>query len=256
MGQINTRSTESEKLVAEWLRSEGHEVRHLTDGNDPPDLVVDGNIAVEVTTINSFAGQSLCQSFNKHCKSLGRAEDGRGYSVSIEYKDERIFEAADEGKKKRELKKRIKQVLDEHYRNPGSGVQRDGRNVIELPYGIMLVIWPWHMLSSCSVRYKYKVQRIMSFAGEIRIPALVEKLQSAIDKKSANKRIQERAAKYQEWWLVVIDALSDVCHLDQDSERKIADTLVLQEPWKCLIVISTGSAAFLRLGPAWRVPRR
>ena len=247
------RSTESEKLVAEWLRSEGHEV---TDGDDPPDLVVDGNVAVEVTTINLFAGQSLYQFFDKHCKSLGPAEDGRGYSVSIEYKDERIFEAADEGKKKKDLKKRIKQVLDEHYRNPGSGVQRDGRNVIELPYGITLVIWPWHMLSSCSVRYKYKVQRIMSFAGEIRIPALIENLQAAIDKKSANKRIQERVAKYQEWWLVVMDAFSGVGHLDQDSGKRIADTLVLREPWKCLVALSTDSAAFLRVGPVWRIPRR
>ena len=256
MGQINTRSTESEKLVAEWLRSEGYEVRHLTDGDDPPDLVVDGNIAVEVTTINSFADQSLYQFFNMHCESLGRPEDGHGYSVSIEYKDEKIFESTDEGKKKAELRKRIKQELNEHYRNPDSGVQRDGRSVIELPYGITLVIWPWHMLSSCSVRYKYTVQGIMPFAGEILIPALVEKLQAAIDKKSANTRIQERAAKYQEWWLVVTDAFSYVGHLDQDGEKQIADTLVLREPWKCLIAISTGSAAFLRVGPVWRIPRR
>ncbi len=256
MGQINSRSSESEKLVAEWLCSEGHEVCHLTDGDDPPDLVLDGNIAVEVTTINSFAGQSLYQFLNKHCESLGRAEDGRGYSVSIEYKDERIFESADEGKRKTELRKRIKQALNEHYRNPDSGVQRDGRSVIELPYGITLAIWPWHMLSSCSVRYKYTVQRIMSFAGEIWIPALVEKLQAAIDKKSANTRIQERAAEYQEWWLAVTDAFSYVGHLDQDGEKKIANSLVLREPWQCLIAISTGSAAFLRVGPVWRILNR
>ena len=255
MGQINTRSTESEELVAEWLRSEGHEVRHLTDGDDPPDLVVDGNVAVEVTTIDSFAAQSLYQFFDKHCKSLGPAEDGRGYSVAIEYKDERTFESDDEGKKKKELKRRIKQELAEHYRNPDSGVQRDGRRVIELPYGITLVIWPWH--NSCSVRYKYTVQAIMSFAGEILIAALVEKIQAAIDKKSANTRIQERAAKYQEWWLVVTDTFSGVRHLDQDSKKKIiADTLVLREPWRCLIAISTGSAASLRVGPVWRILNR
>ena len=44
-----------EKLVANWLDSQGHAVRHLTNGEDPPDLVVDDNIAVEVTTIASYA---------------------------------------------------------------------------------------------------------------------------------------------------------------------------------------------------------
>ena len=254
--QINNRSSESEALVAEWLRSEGHMVLPLTKGDDPPDLVVDGDIAVEVTTINSLADQSLYQFFNGHCEALGCAEDGRGYSVSIEYKDEKIFESADERKKKKELKKRIEQELKEHYRNPDSGVQRNGRSVIELPHGITLGIWPWYMLNSSPVQYKYTVQQLAPFAGEILIPVLVEKLQAAIDKKSANKRIQERAAKYQEWWLVVTDAFSYIGHLDQDGEKNIADTLVLREPWKCIIAISTGSAAFLRVGPVWRIPRR
>lgn len=254
--QINNRSSESEELVAEWLRSEGHKICHLTDGDDPPDLVVDGNIAVEVTTINSSAYLSLYQFFNKHCESLGCAEDGRGYSVAIEYEDEKIFESADKGKKKKELKKRIKQELKEHYRNPDSGVQRDGYSVIELPYGITLEIWPWRMLSDYPVQYKYTVQQLTPFAGEIPIPALVEKLQAAIDKKSANTCIQERVAKYQEWWLVVTDAFSYVGHLDQDGEKRIADMLVLREPWKCLIALSTGSAAFFPVGPVWRIPRR
>ena len=50
---------ESEAVVAEWLHAEGDEFHHLTDGDDPPDFVVDGDIAVEVTTISPPAYRRL-----------------------------------------------------------------------------------------------------------------------------------------------------------------------------------------------------
>ena len=43
----------------------------------------------------------------------------------------------------------------------------------------------------------------MASKDEIVIPTLVENIQAAIDKKSANLRIQERTGNYREWWLVV-----------------------------------------------------
>ena len=72
-----------EELVADWLRTQGHAVRHLTNGDDPPDLVVDENVAVEVTTIASFAFTSVWDFMEGVCRSLGPAEGGRGYFISV-----------------------------------------------------------------------------------------------------------------------------------------------------------------------------
>ena len=217
---------QSEEAVAQWLCAKGHKIRRLTDGADPPDFVVDGDIAVEVTTISTGAYLSLFQFFDKLCRALGSAENGRGYSVSVEYEDERMFEAADEGKKKAELRRLLRQGLKAHYRNPDSGIRPDGRSVIDLSYGITLEIWPWQRLSDYPVEYKYTVHMLVASKGE----ALVKRIQAAIDAKSSKRSIQERAAKYREWWLVVTGFHS----LYQDDLKILSDTLVLQAPWKYL----------------------
>ena len=226
---------QSEAVVAEWLRSEGHEVRHLTGGDDPPDFVVAGDIAVEVMTISPPAYRRMFQFFgDKLFKALGAAENGRGYSVFVEYEDEKMFET-DEGKKKAELRKCIRQKLEAHYRNPYSGCWRNGRRVIFLCHGITLEIGPW--LSDHPADYKYTVHMLGASKGEIVIPTLVENIQAAIEKKSANPRIQARAANYREWWLVV----TSFHWLDQNDWKIVSDRLVLRAPWKHIIAVNINS---------------
>ena len=229
---------ESEAVVAEWLRSEGHEFRHLTGGNDPPDFVVDGDIAVEVTTISPPAYRRMFQFFSdKRFKALGAAENECGYSVFVEYEDEKMFET-DEVKKKAELRKCLRQKLEAHYRNPDSGCWRNGRRVICLVHGITLEIWPWP--SDHPADYKYTVQGLGASKGEIVIPALVENIQAAIDKKSDSSRIRARAENYREWWLVV------TCFYwpDQNGWKIVSDALVLKEPWKHLIAVNAPSRPY------------
>ena len=225
-----------EELVAEWLRSKGHKVCPLTDGQDPPDLVMDGDIAVEVTTIKSLAYKSIWQFLDAAFKSLGPAENSRGYWVSIEYEDETMFQSVDEGKRKKELRKHIKQVLEDHYRNPDSGIWR---NPIKLPYGLTLKILG--EITDNPDRCKYEVYIGGESEGGIVVGMLVKDIQAAIDKKSANKRIQERAAKYREWWLVVTVVFSYVDRLDQDSLRIVSDALMRREPWKRIIAVAVRS---------------
>lgn len=62
-----------EELVSAWLKSRGHAVHPMSRGNDPPDIVVDGNIAVEVTTIASYAYRTLWDFMDSVCRSLGPA---------------------------------------------------------------------------------------------------------------------------------------------------------------------------------------
>ena len=244
---MNGNMKRDEELVAKWLRSEGHDVCHLTDGGDPPDLVVDGDIAVEVTTINSFAHSSIWQFLDKTFKSLGRAENGRGYWVAIEYEDESMFQAAGGHKRdkmKAELRQHIKQALCDHYRNPASVVRRRRHGVIELPviklpYGLTLEIMG--EISDNPDRCKYKVGIGGESMGEIVEGSLIKDIQATIDKKSANKVIQERAANYREWWLVVTDRFSNVRSLAQDGWKRVSDTIVRREPWKRIIAVAVGS---------------
>ena len=229
-----------EELVAEWLCSKGHEVCHLTDGQDPPDLVMDSDIAIEVTTINSLAHRSVWQFLDEIFKSLGPAENGRGYWVSIEYEDERILQSRnsrEKAKRKKDLKIGIKQRLTEHYDNPDLGV------VIQLPYGLTLEIMG--EITDNPDRYKYKVGWGMSYEGELVITTLVENIQAAIDTKSAKKKIQEEAKRYQEWWLVVTDAFSNVHTLDQDEWKAVSGAIVRREPWKRIIAVAVGSQRVL-----------
>ena len=225
----------SEAVVAKWLRSEGHEFRHLTGGDDPPDFVVDGDIAVEVTTISPPAELRMFQFFSdKLFKALGAAENGCAYPVFVEYEDEKMFET-DGRKKKGELKRLIKQKLEAHYRNPNnpnSGTWRNGRRIIPLCYGITLEIGPWP--SERPADYKYTVRWLGASKGEIVIPTLVENIQAAIEKKSAIQRIRERAEEYREWWLVV----TSFYWPGQDGWKTVSDALVLKEPWKHLFAVN------------------
>ena len=75
----------------------------------------------------------------------------------------------------------------------------------------------------------------MPSEGEIVVPALVGNIQAAIDKKSSKRSIQERAAKYQEWWLVVTGFHS----LCQDDLKILSKALVLRAPWKHLIGVNS-----------------
>lgn len=222
---------QSETAVYQWLRAEGRRVRPLGTA-DPPDFVVDGDIAVEVTTLFTGAYQSLYQFFDKLFRALGTADDGRGYAVSIKYEDEEMFQTADEGRKKAELRRLTKQELQAHYRNPDSGIWPDGRSVIPLLHGITLEIWPWHRHSDHPAEYKYTVTMLVPSKGEM---ALNEKIQAAMDKKSANSRIQERMAQYREWWLVVTGFHS----LYQDDLKILSDALVLRAPWTHLIGVNS-----------------
>ena len=238
----------SEEVVAEWLRSEGHDFCHLTGDDDPPDFVVDGDIAVEVTTISPPTYRRMFQFFSDRLfKALGAAENGRGYSVFVEYENEKMFET-DEGKKKAELKCLIRQKLEAHYRNPYSGCWRNGRRVISLCHGITLEIWPWP--SDHPAEYKYTVHMLGASKGEIVIPTLVENIQAAIDKKSANLRIQARAANYREWWLVV----TSFHWLDQNDWKIVSDRLVLRAPWKHIIAVNSRAAGQVSRGSKllWR----
>ena len=240
---------QDEKLVGDWLVRRSHKVRHLENGEDPPDLVVDGNIAVEVTTIASYAFSRVWDFMESICKSLGAAENGRGYWIEVASDDEALLQGEDRkrvAKVKRDLRRSAKIALRDHYANPGAALRgpasldceeqidfflRDGR--IRLPHGVEVgIVGP---INNNRDDVKYKVGMGGGTEGILVVPHLIEAIQSAIHKKADNRIIKERAGQHREWWLVVTDP-HYARGLNDDETRTVANAIDYGEPWRRILL--------------------
>ena len=236
-----------EKLVADWLCTQGHAVRHLTDGEDPPDLVVDGDIAVEVTTIASYAYRTIWDFMEDVCKSLGPAENGRGYFLRVRFDNERLLQDGDRRKIraiKRELSFYAKIALCNHYRSPDGRIlgpigeppdylPRDG--LIRLPHGVELrIVAP---IQDNQHDVKYEVGGQWREAVWV-VPHLIETIQAAISKKTNKRTIRERAVRYPEWWLVLTDPNYSQ-GVAANEAREIAEAIRYGEPWRRILLANT-----------------
>lgn len=220
-----------EELVGAWLESQGHAVKSLTNGADPPDIVVDGKIAVEVTTIASYAVLSLGDFIERVCKSLGGAEHGRGYWILVEADDEGMLQDRSRPKKiKKELERSVKAALRRHYANP----EKKGR--IQLPHGVEMKIMSKIKPNRDDVRYKVAI----GGAAEGVLPEehLVDAIQSAIDKKTSNRMIQERTGDYSEWWLAITDP-HYMGILNGEEIDAVANDIDYHAPWSRILLMST-----------------
>ena len=240
-GRVNP----DEKLVGAWLVSQGHVVRHMRNGEDPPDLVLDDNIAVEITTIASYAYRSVRDFIKEICRSLGHAKDGCGYWIEIAYDDEALLQDKDKGKvkaMKHDIRHFAKIALRNHYANPDAVVYgperqidflpRDGR--IRLPHGVELSVIG--SINDNRDNVKYKVGAAGETVGIRVVSHLIDTIQSAIRKKTANRIVQERAGKYEEWWLVVTDPHCYAQSLNDDEIQTVADTIDYGAPWRRILL--------------------
>lgn len=220
-----------EKLVAAWLDSQGYAVRHLTNGEDPPDMVVDGNIAVEVTTIASYAFHSVWDFMDRVCRSLGSAENGRGYRIGLAFDDEELLQnRTHRSTIKRDLRRCAKAALSRHYANP------DGNCRIKLPHGVEIRVI--RQISGNDENVKYKVALGGAIGAMAVVPYLIDTNQAAIDKKTANRIIQERADSYAEWWLAITDP-HHILRLNGQEIEAVANGIEYHTPWSRILLVST-----------------
>ena len=220
-----------EELVAGWLKSQGHDVRHLTNGEDPPDMVVDGNIAVEVTTIASYADRSVWDFMEGVCRSIGPAENGRGYWIELAWDDDELLQnRTHRSTIKRDLRRSAKAALRRHYANP------DGNCRIKLPHGVEIEIMG--RINNNRDDVKYKVAIGSATEGMIVVSSLINAIQDAIEKKTANRIIQERAGSYAEWWLAATDP-HYMTVLNGHEIEAVANGIEYHAPWSCILLVST-----------------
>ena len=225
---------QDEKLVGDWLVGQGHAVRHLGNGEDPPDIVVDGDVAVEVTTIASYAFSSLWDFVNRVCKSLGPAENRRGYYIWVESDDEALLQLGDRrtvAAIKRDLKDKIEIALSNHYASPDAQ-QESGR--IRLPHGVEMGVIA--QISDNRDNVKYRVGSGGPTGGRLVVPDLINRTQSAIGRKTNNRIIKKRAGSYKEWWLVVTDPHYARSLNNGDELKTVANAIDYGEPWRRILL--------------------
>ena len=218
-----------EKLVANWLRAQGHAVRHLMNGEDPPDLVVDDTIAVEVTTIASYAFASLWDFMEGVCRSLGHAENDRGYWIEVASGDEALVQNGTRTVKL-DIRRSAKAALRRHYANPDENCR------IKLPHGVEIGIIG--RINNNRDDVKYKVGMGGATKGVMVTPHLIDVIQAAIDKKTANRFIQERADRYTEWWLAITDP-HYVMDLDGHEIAAVANGIEYHASWSRILLVNT-----------------
>ncbi len=240
---------QDERLVGDWLVGQGHAIRHLGNGEDPPDIVVDGDVAVEVTTIASYAFSSVWDFINSLCESLGDAENGRGYLIWVSSDDQALLQSKDFRRVaaiKRELKHYAKIALRNHYANPDATLSPPPKSFgyedpidflpvngrIRLPHGVVLrIVEP---IRDNRSNVKYEVAGGGATAVWV-VPHLIDTIQSAIRKKTDKRTIKERAGRYKEWWLVVTDPLH-AGRLNDDELQKVGNAIEYGEPWRRILL--------------------
>ena len=225
---------QDEKLVGDWLVGQGHAVRHLGNGDDPPDLVVNRHIAVEVTTIASYAFCSVWDFVNGICESLGPAENRRGYYIWVESDDEALLQRGDRrtgAAIKRDLKDKIEIALSNHYASPDAQ-QESGR--IRLPHGVEMGVIG--QISDNRDNVKYRVGSGGPTGGTPVVPDLINGIQSAIGRKTNNRIIKKRAGSYKEWWLVVTDPHYARGLNNGDELKTVANAIDHGEPWRRILL--------------------
>lgn len=220
-----------EELVADWLRTQGHAVRHLTNGEDPPDLVMDDHIAVEVTTIASFAHRSTWDFMERVCESLGPAENGRGYWIEVTSDNKALLQGGPHrGRIKSDLKRSAKNALRLHYTSPDTA-----SGSAKLPHGVEIrVVAP---INDNRWNVKYKVGFGGAATGRILVPWLVATIQAAVTRKTDKTTIQERIGHYKEWWLAVTDPL-DMRRLHGHEMQAVIEGIECHAPWSRVLLVS------------------
>lgn len=220
-----------EKLVANWLRTQGHAVHHLTNGEDPPDLVVDDTIAVEATTIASYAVRSVWDFMDRVCRSLGPAENGRGYWIEVASDDEALLQDRTQSRTvKPDIRRCAKAALERHYASTDENCR------IKLPHGIEIEIMG--RINNNHDGVKYKVGMGGATEGVMVTPYLIDVIQAAIDKKTANRFILERVDRYAEWWLAITDP-HYMMGLDGHEIEAVANGIEYHAPWSRILLVNT-----------------
>ena len=257
---MNQRQNADELWAEKWLMSQGHsDIRRPSD--DPPDFVVDGCYAVEVTRLNhriSVGGGAytvgeeeirlpLIHSIEKALSKLGvPGNKGKSWVIDCEYDFKKPRpDSSIVGSQIMEALKPLLKPYDDtvvsriHSRYFDYERHADEICYLESPHlclecGLCLSLQEFsHGPSS------FCLQNVFDGHGVGIAEELAIGIQNRISDKSEKVRNQDKISKYQSWWLVLVDY---VCHVPIRILSK-HELLIIQDQssdfWSRIVIVSS-----------------
>jgi hypothetical protein len=192
----------AEQLVARWLVSRGHRsIVHEPDGNTPPDLLVDGRIAVEVrrfTQVRDLQGhiESLAETtiplvhgLLSELRRCGPPTDGQSWFVFLSFRGSLSWSS---------VRSRVRSHLETFSPQNPSDLFR-----IQLSDRVSL--------SFCSAGEQLDHRFVLGGysdheAGGWVVAELIKSMRILVAEKS--RKVADFLRNYPEWWLVMVDTTS------------------------------------------------
>jgi hypothetical protein len=222
---------DSEKVVAAYLRSRGFAMVYEPDGNQPPDFVVDGRIAIEARRLNQHEDTSgvprgleesaypLMRTVTRTLKAVGPPTGGASWFVYY-----RFTRPLPTGKA---LARALRSTLLE--------VMRTG-----IPEGTYVPAGSALRLKFQRARRPHAAMFLLGgsadrLSGGWLIGELIRNLQICVAEKT--EKIGRVQSKYAEWWLAFADHIA-YGGLDPQDLAQLRQGFRVERPWTRIILVS------------------
>ena len=202
---MNQKDNADEDLAENWLRQQGYrDIRRPC--SDPPDFVVNGDTAVEVTRLNQrirvrgdndSRGVEQSQEPLTECMDAAIDELGPPGNKGKSWLIDCTFDWKDPLPRKKIVKKQVQEALAPLTKPYDDGVVRRRRS---LECGLCLQL--------TEIQYhpeQFLLQNVSDGQGILVADELRNSIRNRIDKKSERVRTQNRVGEYSKWWLILVD---------------------------------------------------
>lgn len=195
-----------EQVVIDSLRIQGYEnLEHEPDGNIPPDILINSNIAIEVRRLNQKdkGGNGIEQDRYKlhtiiNHVLLSESDPNNSKSIFIGYSFKRPLP------QKNIIISKLKSIIND-YKTTGTLAQKhkiEGSITIEL------------FESQTTLAHQFEIARVTDLdSGGFVLPLLINNIKLSLLEKE--KKVEKAKDKYSIWWLALVDSIGYVLQKDE-----------------------------------------
>lgn len=248
-----------ELIVEQWLYSQNY-IGITRPTNDPPDYVIEDNIAIEVRRLNkrvSFNGKSqgeenqripLYRSIERALRKVELPENNRAWAVSWEYDttkkwpppiviQQEILKIIAPLVRKNKTPETFNTLRTVHFNEEKHYGEFDFLTYphICLPCGICLGIREYNAINDSG----FYLQEFPEAEGSIPAAELIQSLQPSINEKTTVIERSGRLNDYTEWWLIFTDhiCLVPIAILSDAEIEAVQNSVTNRHFWSRILLI-------------------
>ena len=258
---MSNRENDDERLAKKWLESQGYSNIERPE-EDPPDYVVDDNLAVEVRRLNlkiqvngrtegeETSRISLSKTIESILSDIDLSGNEQSWIVNCEYD----FSCSLPNKKV--VEKQIHEALQPLTQPYDANVIHQLRTKCldcdkhagELDY---LHNYDLHLCLPCGICLelgkisatpaRFLLQDVSDGKGVIVLPELESNINAVINEKS--QKIKGRKNEFDRWWLILIDYICYIPNsgLTQTELENLRTSIRVEKPWSRIVIVSLWS---------------